>query len=283
MSPTTVARRRRTFSDAERATYRETKRAEARDAIERAARALLTSEGWRKWAETRATFHDYSINNCMLIAMQHPEATRVAGFKAWQQLGRQVRKGEHAIRIMAPMVVKQRDDKGDDTDETVTLFRAVSVFDISQTDGEALPEPPCEPVTGDSHAPYIAKLESFARSIGYRVEYRPLEHVGGFCKASESLICVSTTNTSANRRVKTLIHELAHAVGVPTYKEHGRGDAEVIVETAAVIVCRSIGLDTSGESIPYIAGWGEANDVAAIRRYAETVDTIARTLESAVA
>lgn len=282
MSTKTIARRR-TFSDAERAAYRETKRAEARDAIQRAARALLTSDGWRKWAGTRATFHDYSLNNCMLIAMQCPEAAQVAGFKAWQQLGRQVRKGEHAIKIMAPMVVKQRDDNGNETDDTVTLFRAVSVFDISQTDGEPLPEPPCEPVTGDSHELYIAKLERFAQSIGYRVEYRPLEHSGGFCSQSEKLICVSTNTTSANRRVKTLIHELAHAVGVPTYKEHGRADAEVIVETAAVIVCGAIGLDTSGESIPYIAGWGEANDVEAIRRYAETVDTIARTLESAVA
>jgi antirestriction protein ArdC len=284
MSANTVARRRTTFSDSERAAYRETKRTEARDAIERAARALLTSDGWRRWAETRATFHDYSANNCMLIAMQCPEATQVAGFKAWQQLGRQVCKGEHAIRIMAPMVVKRRDDEhGEETDETITLFRAVSVFDISQTDGDPLPEPPCEPITGDSHAPYVAKLERFAQSIGYRVEYRPLEHNGGFCSQSEKLICVSTNKTSANGRVRTLIHELAHAVGVPTYKEHGRADAEVIVETAAVIVCGSIGLDTSGESIPYIAGWGEDNDVEAIRRYAETVDAIARTLESAVA
>lgn len=115
MSATTVARRRRTYSDAERAAYRESKRAEARDAIERAARALLTSDGWRRWAETRATFHDYSANNCMLIAMQCPEATRVAGFKAWERLGRQVRKGEHAIRIMAPMVVKRRDDDASET------------------------------------------------------------------------------------------------------------------------------------------------------------------------
>jgi len=281
MSAKTIARRR-TFSDAERAAYRETKRAEARDAIHRAARALLTSDGWRKWAETRATFHDYSLNNCMLIAMQCPEATHVAGFKAWKQLGRHVRKGEHGLKIMAPMVVQRRDDD-DESDETITLFRAVSVFDISQTDGEPLPEPPCEPVTGNSHAPYIAKLERFAQSIGYRVEYRPLEHSGGFCRASERLICVSTNTASANGRVRTLIHELSHAVGVPTYKEHGRADAEVIVETAAVIVCGAIGLDTSGESIPYIAGWGEANDVEAIRRYAETVDTIARTLESAVA
>jgi len=276
--------RRRNFSEAERAAYRETKRAEARDAIHRAARALLTSDGWRKWAETRATFHDYSLNNCMLIAMQCPEATHVAGFKAWKQLGRQVRKGEHGIKIMAPMVVQRRDDdRSEETDETITLFRAVSVFDISQTDGEPLSEPPCEPITGSSHAPYIGKLESFARSIGYRVEYRPLEHSGGFCSESEKLICISTNMASANAHVRTLVHELAHAVGVPTYKEHGRSDAEVIVETAAVIVCGSIGLDTSGESIPYIAGWGETNDVEAIRRYAETVDTIARTLETAVA
>ncbi len=282
MSANTVARRR-TFSDSERAAYHETKRAEARDAIERAARALLTSDGWRRWAETRATFHAYSANNCMLIAMQCPEATQVAGFKAWKELGRYVRKGEHKITIMAPMTVKQRDEHGEETDETVTLFRAVSVFDISQTDGEPLPQPPCESVTGDSHAPYIAKLERFAQSIGYHVEYKPLEHSGGFCDSSERLICVSTNTTSANGRVKVLVHELAHAVGVPTYKEHGRADAEVIVETAAVIVCGSIGLDTSGERIPYIAGWGEDNDVQAIRRYAETVDTIARTLESAVA
>lgn len=282
MSANTVARRR-TFSDSERAEYRQTKHAEARDAIERATRALLTSEGWRRWAETRATFHDYSANNCMLIAMQCPEATRVAGFKTWKQLGRHVRKGEHGIRISAPMTAKQRDEDGQETDETITLFHTVSVFDISQTDGEPLPEPPCEPVTGDSHASYIAKLERFARSIGYRVEYRPLEHCDGFCKASERLICISTNATSANGRVHLLIHELAHAVGVPTYKEHGRADAEVIVETAAVIVCGSIGLDTSGESIPYVAGWGEKNDVQAIRRYAETVDTIARTLENAVA
>jgi antirestriction protein ArdC len=282
MSAKTIARRRN-FSDAERAAYRETKGAEARDAIHRAARALLTSDGWRKWTETRARFHDYSLNNCMLIAMQCPEATHVAGFKAWKQLGRHVRKGEHSIKIMAPMVVQRRDDNGEKAGETITLFRAVSVFDISQTDGEPLPEPPCEPVTGDSHEPYIAKLERFAQSIGYRVEYRPLEHSGGFCSQSEKLICVSTNKASANGRVRTLIHELAHAVGIPTYKEHGRADAEVIVETAAVIVCGSIGLDTSGESIPYIAGWGEANDVEAIRRYAETVDTIAHTLENAVA
>lgn len=282
MPATSLARRRRSFTDTERAEYRENKRAEARAAIEQAARELLTSDGWRKWAETRATFREYSFNNCMLIAMQRPDATHVAGFKAWQQLGRQVRKGERSIKIMAPMVVKKRDDRGDDTDETITLFRAVPVFDIGQTDGEPLPEPPApEPITGGSHAHYLRPLEQLAQSLGYRVEYRPLEHVGGFCDYKDKLICVSTTRTSANRRVRVLVHELAHALGA-SYKEYGRANAEVIVETAAVIVCGSIRLDTSGESIPYIAEWGEENKLDAIRKHAETVDIIARKIESAV-
>jgi uncharacterized protein YjlB len=107
---------RRILSDRDRAEYRQAKRTEQREQVERATRALLSSNGWRAWAETRATFHEYSMGNCMLIAMQRPDATQVAGFKAWQSLGRQVRKGEHGIRIMAPMVVKQRDAVGE-TDE----------------------------------------------------------------------------------------------------------------------------------------------------------------------
>ncbi len=85
--------------------------------------------------------------------------------------------------------------------------------------------------------------------------------------------------TAANAVVRVLVHELAHALGV-SYGEYGREVAEVIVETATVIVCGSLGLDTSGESIPYIAGWGE-QDLDAIRRHAEKVDEIARTLEAA--
>jgi antirestriction protein ArdC len=85
-----------------------------------------------------------------------------------------------------------------------------------------------------------------------------------------------------NAEVRVLVHELAHAHGV-TYKDYSREDAEVIVETAAVIVCGSLGLDTSGESIPYIAGWGERGDLAAIKQHAETVDKIARELEAACA
>jgi antirestriction protein ArdC len=256
MSSQRLARHGRTFTAEQRAEYRQQKRSEQREAVERATRALLSSEGWRRWAETRATFHDYSMGNCMLIAMQRPDATQVAGFRAWQRLGRQVRKGEHGIRIMAPMVVKQRDADGetDDDSETRVLFRTVSVFDVAQTDGEPLPEPPREPITGDSHAHLIEPLTAHARSLGFSVERKPLGHARGYCKPDTREIVLADDIASANAVVRVLVHELAHAHGV-SYKDYSRPAAEVVVETAATIVCGALGLDTSGESIPYLAEW----------------------------
>jgi len=141
---------KQSLSVAERADYRDAKRSEQRALVEASCREMLSSEGWRRFAETRATFHRYSFGNCQLIAYQRPDATQVAGFKSWQTLGRQVRKGERAIRILAPMSVKERDEQGNETDARLTFFRAVPVFDISQTDGDPLPEAPREPITGDS-------------------------------------------------------------------------------------------------------------------------------------
>jgi antirestriction protein ArdC len=231
--------------------------------------------------------------------MQCPDATRVAGFKAWHEFGRYVRKGEHGIRIIAPMVVGgDRDerkalreagqslqatsaDKMGSYDGARVMFRAVSVFDVAQTDGEPLPEPPTpEPITGESHADYLPRLEAFAQSRGIAVK-TGATHGQGHYDQHRSEIILSDELSSANARVHVLVHELAHAVGVPTYREHGREAAETIVETAATIVCGSIGLDTSGESIPYIASWAEAGDLEAIGVYAETVDTIASELERA--
>ncbi len=278
MSAQTVARR--SLTEQERAEYRQAKRSEQRQLIEQSARQLMTSEGWRRWARARATFHRYSVNNCMLIAMQAPEATQVAGFRAWQQLGRQVRKGERSIKIMAPMSVKERDADGQETGERIVFFRSVPVFDIAQTDGQPLPEIPREPITGDSHVHLLDPLTAHARMLGFSVERESLEHAGGYCDARARRIVLSSNLGSGNAQVRVLVHELAHAHGVG-YEDYGREDAEVIVETAAVIICGSLGLDTTGESIPYIASWGERGDLEAIRRYAETVDRIARELEQA--
>src|SRR6266446_241270 len=111
---------------------------EARERLAEAVEKLADSDTFAAWLRARGAFHDYSFNNTLLIVSQRPDATQVAGYKTWQKLGRQVRKGEHGIRILAPCVVKRETDSGEETRSM--FFRTVSVFDVSQTDGEPLPE-----------------------------------------------------------------------------------------------------------------------------------------------
>src|SRR5687768_14953817 len=171
---------------------REQRRAQDRERLKCAAEQLLDSEGWRRWVRVRARngLSRYSMNNQLLIALACPDATFVAGFKAWLQLGYCVRKGEKAIRILAPMTVRQSrrgENDPDGEDERRTFFRAVSVFDRQQVaplDGaQPTPlEPPCEPLTGDSHEHLIAPLVSFAESLGLSVCFEALASgAGGFC------------------------------------------------------------------------------------------------------
>lgn len=230
--------------------------------------------------------------------MQCPDATQVAGFRRWQELGRQVRKGEKAIRILAPMVVGgSKDDRAElrkagqmmqpTSGEKVgtaegprILFKSVPVFDIGQTDGEPLPERPCQPITGDSHERYLAPLQELAGRMGITVGIETITSTPrGYYDVKAQHIVVDS-GQPVNAQVRTLVHELAHAHGV-TYADYSRGEAEVIAETAATTVCSRLGLDTSGESVPYIAGWGESGDLAAIRKHAEIVDEIARSIEAA--
>jgi antirestriction protein ArdC len=267
------------FTPEQRAEYRAQKRAESRDLIESAARELLTSDGWRRYAEVRAAFHRYSIGNCMLIAMQRPEATRVAGFRKWQELGRQVRRGERSIKILAPHSYETTDpDTGEETERV--YFRAIAVFDIGQTDGEPLPELPSEPLTGDSHASLVPRLERLAELIGWTVETGDTGDADGWAMSSEQRIRLSDRLLEPNRRVRTLVHELIHALGIG-YREHGREVAEVLTETAAFVACLSLGLDTAGMSVPYVASWGESDDLDAIKTYADLVDRMARQIEEA--
>jgi len=275
-------------TDAERAK----RRSADRDQLEQAARELLSSEGWQRWVRVRSTngLSRYSFGNQMLIAMQRPDATYVAGFRAFLQLDRCVRKGERSIRIMAPVPPrKAKDDLAEEPDagkETYPRrmrFRAVSVFDVSQTD--PLPDtdpvslnPPSEPIDGDSHVHLLTPLRTLAGGLGYSVAARPVEgSAGGWCDAKKRVIVVNE-RLSGNAQVRVLVHEIAHALGVG-YEGYGRRRAEVLVDTVTFIVCGSVGLDVSGSSVPYIAGWGESGELKAIRDYAETIDKIARRIE----
>ncbi len=158
------------------------RRRQDRERLQRAAEELLSSEGWARWVRVRSMFHGYSASNCALLAWQCHERgvvpTRIAGFRTWLRLGRCVRKGEGALRILAPVTVKERDrSTGEETDERRVFFKTAFVFDVSQTEVLDGVEPvaleaPCEPLTGDSHAHLIAPMVAFAGSLGHSVSSR---------------------------------------------------------------------------------------------------------------
>lgn len=268
---------------------RDDRRRQQLNQLREATSALLTSEGWQRWLRTRSRFHRYSLRNTLLIAFQCPHATHVAGFRKWLELGRCVRKGETAIRIFAPVRYRRRDDAepsdGEQAPEQVVGFKLACVFDVSQTDPlpgvEPAPlDPPGQPVSGDSHEHLLGPLEEHAASLGYTVGYEPLGGRAGYCSARESRIVVDAA-LSANGKLTTLVHELAHAHGID-YQRFSRAEAELIVESVACIVCAGAGLDTSSESVPYLAGWNPDEAAERIQLLAGTIDEIAREIERAL-
>src|SRR3954468_16604437 len=204
---------RRTLTEAER----DARRQADRDRLEQAARELLTSEGWQRWIRVRATngLARYSLRNQWILASECERRgitpTYVAGFRAFLDLNRCVRKGETAIRILAPVTVKQRDANGQETGEKKVFFRTVPVFDVSMTDPlpgkEPVPlAPPSQPITGDSHQHLIAPLVAHAAALGYTVEFRQLPDDGpaGWCDAKHKQIFGATG--PGNRQGSTLTH-----------------------------------------------------------------------------
>lgn len=276
---------RKALTDAER----DARRKADRDRLDDAARALLTSDGWQRWIRVRATsVSRYSVGNQLLIGIDcHYRGitpTYVAGFRAFLDLNRCVRKGEKAIKILAPCVVKPRDD--DDNGEKRIFFRTVPVWDVSLTDPlpgkDPVPlESPSQPLTGDSHAHLIRPLTALAAELGFTVEIGELpEHgPGGWCDPQAKQIVVAAG--AGNAQVRTLVHEVAHGIGIG-YSDYGREQAEVLVDCVTYVVCSSVGLNVGGESIPYVAGWGEDGALDAIRKYAMTIDTVARRIEDAL-
>jgi len=262
--------------------------------------ALVESDGWRAMLDTAAKFHSYSLGNLLLIGGQAPQATRVAGFRSWQSLGRQVRKGERGIAILAPCTYRPK--AADRTEpaapagqepattsgggavpgaggkKQVRGFRVVHVFDLSQTEGAPLPDVAPTLLTGQAPAGLWDALEGQVLGHGYTVHRGDTGRANGWTDPTSRTVRVSGGVDDA-QAVKTLIHELAHleaghVADLPTYATC-RGRCEVEAESIAYVVAAAQGMDASGYSVAYVAGWA-GPDLSVVRQAADTVTQTAR-------
>jgi hypothetical protein len=280
------------FTPEQRAEYHKAQREEAHDRLEAAVESLQSSDGFKAWLSARAKFHTYSFNNTLLILWQCPEASRVASAKVWKELDRHPVKGSTSLKVFAPIewnvecsasdIGAKWNAKRKRYERKVKSFKLVPVFDVSQTDGEPLPNVEVADVEGDSHAHLEAKLIKLAKSHGYKVITEDMtDGTGGYCDYTRKIIALGS-HQSPNGRVRVLVHECAHMLGID-YKQYGRAHAEVIVESATYIVLAGQGMPTDLASVPYVAGWGNGAGAEAVRSFAETIDTVAREIEKALA
>jgi hypothetical protein len=267
---------------------------EAQEVLGAAVESLVTGEDWARYLETQAKFHKYSANNCLLIAMQCPQATQVAGYNQWRDnFGRQVRKGEKSIKILAPMIFKVKGEDGapiltHDSDGNVVgeqkriWFKVVSVFDIGQTEGDPLPSVTMpELLTGEAPNGLWDALAAQVKSQGFTLER-------GDCGQANGWTCYDTKtvrvreDVSAAQAVKTLAHELAHVMlHNPEARSARQGvtrdRAEVEAESVAYVVCSVRGLDSSGYTLGYVAHWSEGK-AEIVKETAKAVADCARAI-----
>ncbi len=250
------------------------------EAIDRLAKAVddvRASDTFPAYLDAQARFHDYSWHNCWMIFSQRPDATRVAGYRTWQALGRQVRKGESGIAIFAPMHFKREveaDDGTTDTEDRIA-FRIVHVFDVAQTDGAELPNVDCPTIDGAADD-LLADLLRVAESRGIAVAFQPVCG-GAFGVSRKGKIDIDNTHPTG-QQAKTLAHELAHEA--LHWEDRGpltRTIAELEAESVAYVVSRHFGLDTEVRSSAYIALW--KGDGKAMR---ESMDRIAKTARAII-
>lgn len=273
---------------------------EITDKLEAGLKELFESEKYKSYLSTMSKFHNYSFNNTLLIAMQKPEATLVAGYQAWQKnFERHVNKGEKAIRILAPAPykIKEERDKLDpvtgemmfdengmpqkeETEVTIPAFRAVSVFDVSQTNGKPIPELEVNELlsTVEGYEDFVQALMNIS-PVPIAFEDIPGDSKGYFSTA-EKRIAVQE-NMSESQTLKTMVHEVAHSrlhdkevnqsMDIPV---KDRNTKEVEAESVAFTVCQHFGIDTSDYSFGYIAGWSSGRNMKELK---SSLDTIRKT------
>ena len=271
---------------------------EITDKLEQGIKELFESERFKEYLRTMSKFYHYSFSNTLLIAMQKPEATYVAGYTSWQRnFDRQVMKGEKGIKILAPAPYKAKEERekidpstqkpildadGKPVTETVEVmrpaFKVVSVFDISQTDGKELPDIIVDELSG-SVENYAAFFEALKQESPVPIAFEDIPGgAKGYFSPLESRIAIQE-GMSEIQTVKTAIHEIAHAKlhaihpdekTAPEDKKD-RHTKEVEAESVAYTVCQRYGIETSDYSFGYIAGWSSDKETKELKGSLETI------------
>lgn len=274
---------------------------EITEKLEQGIKELFESEKYKTYLNTMSKFHNYSFNNTMLIAMQKPDATLVAGFKAWQKnFDRHVKKGEKGIRILAPAPykIKEEQEKLDPVTGEIMLdkngipiteeveikipaFRVVPVFDVSQTDGKELPDIGINELSG-SVEDYEDFMQALTEVSPVPITYEDIDgDAKGYFHTTDHRIAIQE-GMSQSQTVKTAIHEVAHAKlhdrernqDIVAVLDKDRNTKEVEAESVAYTVCQHFGIDTSDYSVGYIAGWSSDRDMKELK---SSLDTIRKT------
>lgn len=281
---------------------------EITDKLEQGIKELFESEKFKEYLTTMSKFYNYSFNNTLLIAMQKPDATLIAGYTSWQRnFDRHVMKGEKGIKILAPAPYKAQEERekidpatqkpvldsdGKPVTETVEVlrpaFKVVSVFDVSQTDGKELPDIAVDELTG-SVENYAAFFEALKQESPVPISFEDIPGgAKGYFSHAENRIAIQE-GMSEIQTVKTAIHEIAHAKlhainpdeMVAPEERKDRHTKEVEAESVAYTVCQRYGIETSDYSFGYIAGWSSDKDTKELKGSLETIrSTAAEMIES---
>ena len=275
---------------------------EITDRLEQGIAELFDSERYREYLKVMSKFHNYSFNNTLLIAMQKPDASLVAGFSAWKNnFERNVMKGQKGIKIIAPSPykIKQEMQKIDPhtqkpiigkdgkpvTEEkeiTIPAYKVVSVFDVSQTEGKELPDIAVDELTGDvdRYKDFFAALE---KTSPVPIAFENIEGGShGYYHLEDKRIAINE-GMSELQTLKTAIHEIAHAklhdidLNAPKDEQPrvDRRTREVEAESVAYTVCQHYGLDTSDYSFGYVAGWSSGRELSELKSSLETIRSAA--------
>ena len=263
---------------------------EITDKLEAGIKELFESSKYQEYLKTMSKFHEYSLNNTILISMQKPNATLVAGYKAWQNLhGRQVIKGEKAIKILAPAPYKVKveqnkinaktgkvelDIHGKPIKEIVEIqvpkFKVVNVFDIQQTQGRELPTLGSSELKGSVNK-YELLFKALNETCPVPIAFEKItSSAKGYFSQQNQRIAIKE-GMSQIQTIKTIIHEMAHEKLHNNENEKTRSSKEVEAESVAYVICQHFGIDTSDYSFSYIAAWSSGKQTPELKESLETI------------